>query len=58
MADVPMIDRFADELAKHDLAAGDRGGSVPKCSRRLGLTPTQGNTVMQNIRRGLGPQAR
>jgi len=51
-------DRFAEELSKHDLETGDEGGRVAECARRLGLTPTQGNTIMQNIRRRLGPQAR
>jgi len=58
MKSPPLIDRFAELLAEHDLSAGNRDGSVPKVARGLGLTTSQGNTVMQNIRRRLGPQAR
>ena len=51
------LDRFAEELSKHDIESGDEGGNVRECSRRLGLRPTQGQAMLQRIRKRLGPQA-
>ena len=50
-------DRFAEELSRHDLLTGDPGGNVVECSRRMGVKPTQGNAMLQRIRKRLGPQA-
>lgn len=51
------LSRFALELSKHDLLTGDKGGNVVEVSRRLGINPSQGNAMLQRIRRRLGPQA-
>lgn len=52
------IDRFAEALSKHDAEAGNPGGSVPEVSAQLGLSPVEGNEMLQRIKRALGPQAR
>ena len=58
--------RFAELLSEHmdeeDIAAGratelDPGGDVVKTSRRMGISPKNGNAMLQRIRRRLGPQA-
>lgn len=60
------VDRFAELLSEHmdedDVKAGrathlDPGGDVVKCSRRMGITPRNGNAMLQRIRRRLGSQA-
>lgn len=50
--------RFAEELSKHNLLTGDKGGNVVECAKRLGIKPAQGNAMLQRIRRRLGDQAR
>ena len=60
-------DRFAAELEQHvdadDIAAGrgvvlDPGGNVKKCGERIGVDLNRANSLMQGIRKRLGPQAR
>lgn len=45
------IERFAELLSEHDVEAGDPGGNVAACARRMGLKPAQGNAMLQRIRR-------
>ena len=52
------IDQFADLLAEHDADAGEPGGNITVCATKMGITPKEGNEIMQRIRRALGPQAR
>ena len=51
------IERFAELLSEHDTETGDRGGNVATCARRMGIKPSQGNAMLQRIRR-LHPQYR
>lgn len=55
---IRQIDRFAELLSEHDADAGNRGGHVADCARRMGISPAQGNGILQRMRRDLGPQAR
>jgi hypothetical protein len=50
-------ERFAELLSEHDLETGDPGGDVGRVSRRMGISPKNGNAMLQRIRRKLGPQA-
>lgn len=51
------LDRFAEELSKHDLATGDPGGDARVAARRAGCKAAQGNAMLQRIRKRLGWQA-
>lgn len=51
------LDRFAEELSRHDLATGDEGGDVRASARRCGCKAAQGNAMLQRIRKRLGWQA-
>lgn len=51
------LDRFAEELSKHDTETGDKGGNVRSCARRAGCNAAQGNAMLQRIRKRLGWQA-
>lgn len=57
-APIRQIDRFAELIAEHDIATGDRGGDPRKAARRMGLDPARGNSLLQRLRQDLGPQAR
>lgn len=52
------LDRFAMELARHDLATGDEGGDVRAAAIRAGCKPQQGNAMLQRLRKRLGWQAK
>jgi len=51
------LDRFAEELSKHDLETGDQGGNAGECAIRLGYRRTQGNAMLQRVRKAMGYQA-
>lgn len=51
------IARFAEELARHDLKSGDKGGSVTLASGRCGVSTSNGHKMLRRIKRELGPQA-
>jgi hypothetical protein len=51
------LDRFAEELSKHDLTTGDLGGDVRESATRCGCKSTQGAAMLQRIRKRLGWQA-
>lgn len=52
------LDRFCDLIADHNLATGDRGGDCQRAAERLGFPREYGNSLLQKIRKRLGPQAR
>ena len=52
------MDRFAEELSKHDAEAGDPGGKVSRVSKALGIEVNYGRALLQRIRNELGDQAR
>lgn len=49
-AGVSKLDQFAEHLAD--------GLSVPEAAQRVGWASSQGNAMLQRIRKRLGPQAR
>ena len=51
------LDRFAEELSKHDLDSGDHGGDVRSSAQRCGCKAAQGSAMLQRIRKRLGWQA-
>jgi len=51
------LDRFAEELAKHDTVTGDLGGDVRVAATRAGCKAQQGNAMLQRLRKKLGWQA-
>lgn len=51
------LDRFAEELSRHDSETGDPGGDVRASAIRAGCQPAQGGAMLQRIRKRLGWQA-
>lgn len=47
---VTRLDQFAEHLAN--------GLTVPEASKKMGIYSGAGNSLMQKIRKALGPQAR
>ncbi len=52
------LDRFAEELARHDLSTGDHGGDVRAAAIRAGCKAQQGQAMLQRLRKRIGWQAR